>query len=742
MKFSANASNSFISVDAQEHPISSVRISKRVNVAEEGDEDGEFVSVANVTREISVELEPGDNEIEIINLPGTLEADSIHLSSGSDAFISDVSCSIVDPASKSPDVKTRELEKEIRSLEATRFILQGESRVLDHQAEILVSYGRSLTGAHVQPSAMESFMADFLEQGKANIERLATLALQSDELEEQLQKKRESAHEQVSDEFKSVKISATVFVKDAGPINFTLSYVTPQVKWKPIYEVRLSLNDETPSPTVSLYHRAIITQNTGEDWKGVSVVLTTDQSNHITSIPDLPPLKLHAILTPSSDTSAPTKTDALSPAQSLQQKIERQQAATAAKIQQLRDLVDGSSQEAPLSSAPSSPPTSPVPYPLSSAFTRYGNHVFGRPTPLPFASSSASFVPPDALLKPVEVPAGDSSSSRLSLLRNSSLLKDLPPIKREEVQEDENEGAQEDVREEAREDVREEAQEDVREEARDDTREEAVGAQGLKEEPREQDAPGPSHPPPPRAKAESEAPPVSEYRSQTQPSEPSAAATYPVVGYVTITSDNSPHYVSIDKYTVHAEIRHVVVPRVSNKAYIEYAITNRTKQPMLAGDVKIYVNGGYISTACIDTVNPGETFHCTAAQTSSLQVSHTQSHIVSHMPASTSLLDYTTSYTSSISLLNNTSSFIDHILVRDIVPTSDDDRIRIKITEPSSLASLSETVLREVPGVALIRWLNKKEGKVEWVRWVEPNEEVKLQLKWDVVAPISVKYSF
>ncbi|KZT38855.1 hypothetical protein SISSUDRAFT_1119383 [Sistotremastrum suecicum HHB10207 ss-3] len=716
MKFSANASNSLISVDAQEHPISSVRISKRVNVAEEGDEDGEFVSVANVTRVISVELEPGDNEIEIINLPGTLEADSIHLSSGSDAFISDVSCSIVDPASKSPDVKTRELEKEIRSLEATRFILQGESRVLDHQAEILVSYGRSLTGAHVQPSAMESFMADFLEQGKANIERLATLALQSDELEEQLQKKRESAHEQVSDEFKSVKISATVFVKDAGSINFTLSYVTAQVKWKPVYEVRLSLNDETPSPTVSLYHRAVITQNTGEDWKGVSVVLATDQSNHITSIPDLPPLKLHAISTPPSNTSAPTKTDALSPAQTLQQKIERQQAATAAKIQQLRDLVDGSAQEDPLSSAPSSPPTSPVPYPLSSAFTRYGNHVFGRPTPLPFASSSASFVPPDALLKPVEVPASDSSSSRLSLLRNSSLLKDLPPIKREQV----------------------------KEEAEEEAEEEASGAQELKEEPREKDAEGPSPPPPPRAKAESEAPPVSEHRSRTQtsePSEPSAAATYPVVGFVTIHSDNSPHHVSIDKYTVQASIHHVVVPRASNKAYVEYAITNRTKQPMLAGDVKIYINGGYISTACIDTVNPGETFHCTAAQTSSLQVTHTQSQIVSHMPASTSLLDYTTSYKTSISLRNTSSSFIDHILVRDIVPTSEDDRIRIKITEPSSLTSLPEVVLREVSGVALIRWLNKKEGKVEWVRWTEPNEEVKLQLKWDVVAPIGMKYS-
>lgn len=93
---------------------------------------------------------------------------------GSSARLSDVVCTVNDGdtaqgfsfAAKSP-----EMEK----LEAKKARLLSEKRVYEHEADILVAYGKSLTGEHVSVGAMEGFLKTFVHSGKQNLERAAEI---------------------------------------------------------------------------------------------------------------------------------------------------------------------------------------------------------------------------------------------------------------------------------------------------------------------------------------------------------------------------------------------------------------------------------------------------------------------------------------------------------------------------------------------------------------------------------------
>lgn len=57
----------------------------------------------------------------------------------------------------------------IRSLEVKKSGLQSEKKMLDIQAEVMVTYARSLRGDTIWPDAVSLFLDAFSERGKQNI---------------------------------------------------------------------------------------------------------------------------------------------------------------------------------------------------------------------------------------------------------------------------------------------------------------------------------------------------------------------------------------------------------------------------------------------------------------------------------------------------------------------------------------------------------------------------------------------
>lgn len=67
----------------------------------------------------------------------------------------------------------------------------------------------------------------------------------------------------------------------------TLGYRTQSAGWSPAYDISLSLGETTAEPKLELVRRAELHQDTGEDWSGVALALSTTRPAEGTQAPDL-----------------------------------------------------------------------------------------------------------------------------------------------------------------------------------------------------------------------------------------------------------------------------------------------------------------------------------------------------------------------------------------------------------------------------------------------------------------------
>ena len=89
---------------------------------------------------------------------------------------------------------------------------------------------------------------------------------------------------------RSSRVTIVVFAEGTGPAELSLTYVVMKAWWKPIYDLRASIaSDSKSQSTVALHYRASITQQTGEDWKGVALTLSTASPLQGTKVPTLNP---------------------------------------------------------------------------------------------------------------------------------------------------------------------------------------------------------------------------------------------------------------------------------------------------------------------------------------------------------------------------------------------------------------------------------------------------------------------
>lgn len=63
----------------------------------------------------------------------------------------------------------KEHKDTIRKLKVKKAGLESEKNLREHEADLLVSYARTLTGAHVQPDQLSTFLDSFVERGKKNL---------------------------------------------------------------------------------------------------------------------------------------------------------------------------------------------------------------------------------------------------------------------------------------------------------------------------------------------------------------------------------------------------------------------------------------------------------------------------------------------------------------------------------------------------------------------------------------------
>lgn len=67
----------------------------------------------------------------------------------------------------------------------------------------------------------------------------------------------------------------------------TLSYRVAGASWRPVYDARLTTDTKGGKASLDIVRRALISQRTGEDWKGVTLSVSTARVNRGTRAPDM-----------------------------------------------------------------------------------------------------------------------------------------------------------------------------------------------------------------------------------------------------------------------------------------------------------------------------------------------------------------------------------------------------------------------------------------------------------------------
>lgn len=111
-----------------------------------------------------------------------------------------------------------------------------------------------------------------------------------------------------------------------------------------------------------------------------------------------------------------------------------------------------------------------------------------------------------------------------------------------------------------------------------------------------------------------------------------------------------------------------------------------------------------------------------------------------------------TTYTSTITIHNKHQFLLDNISVRDVIPTSGDDRIKVILRKPEGLAHLKDGDVLDLKSIGeglKVKWSKldqdgnggEKEGKFDWLWSVGAGERIVLRSEWEVTAPADLTLS-
>ncbi len=250
-----------------------------------------YKTESGITRTGSSSLLVGEQHIVFIGLPSEFDLSTIQISSNPPIQILDIKNAQRIMEHDSLKSKSIALESKIQAKveritdrEAEQDILKIEEKVLLQNTQ----FGGSESGL---PSDRYQQNLAFMSQ-KLNALR-ASKALISKDLEYLRRDLNQLRFQQMRISLKRQKVDRIIEVKADVPKNgnytFEIKYLTANTQWRPTYEIKV---DRLTAP-IQLKMKALLFQNTGEDWKDVKTELSTADPKRGNQLSPLNPFQLH-----------------------------------------------------------------------------------------------------------------------------------------------------------------------------------------------------------------------------------------------------------------------------------------------------------------------------------------------------------------------------------------------------------------------------------------------------------------
>jgi uncharacterized protein (TIGR02231 family) len=243
-----------------------------------------MVYPGSATVERQARIAAGSRVISFACLPAALDVQSLQIMADAAVRVGELSVQTL-PRSRVPRCGNGELDARIRELELQKDALQAETEALSLVSGYLHGVANAgstedAAGKRVAPDAKTVVaLADVLRRtGQDALLRQHQITRAQAELERQLEPLVADRAAGQGDESGNV-LAVSVNLATASDADVRLSYQISGPSWQPAYRALL----DTSTRKLRLERQALVAQTTGEDWRGVKLVLSTGQPRRDTS---------------------------------------------------------------------------------------------------------------------------------------------------------------------------------------------------------------------------------------------------------------------------------------------------------------------------------------------------------------------------------------------------------------------------------------------------------------------------
>jgi uncharacterized protein (TIGR02231 family) len=271
---------------ASEIPTNEARIS-RVTV---------YGDRAEVVRHFSTKLTAGEHTLVFDTLPGDTDLSSVRINGQGSFSLVEIRAETIQTL-EIPDAQVRKLSESLKTEQVKlKETAQAQARNTQRRASLdkvlgrLTSVGKESANPDLDPAKWSGYLAYHMEALAKLDQETLQLKTREDALSDEIGRLERELNQLNGNRAKTRNLARVkIEVKQDGPQDFDLTYVVSGPSWSPLYDVRA----DTAAKKLVLTYQAQVRQRTGEDWRGVSLRLSTAQPGIGGREPELSPWALY-----------------------------------------------------------------------------------------------------------------------------------------------------------------------------------------------------------------------------------------------------------------------------------------------------------------------------------------------------------------------------------------------------------------------------------------------------------------
>ncbi len=261
---------------------------------------------ALITRHGTIQLEAGEHELHINNLPRFIR-DSLRAAGQGPAGTRILNVDVTTAFhSQPPEEELRTLQTALEQLQQNTQLLRARQDSLNDRRQWLRGLGeqsrdfaKGLAQGQMKPEDCANFFGFMANQALQDAEAAQKLENEMTHIQQDIDARQRELWQKQGDQSPD-RLAAVVTIElaQAGAFELDLSYLVMNASWHPQYDVRVQMNDEQSEGEVELTYIGMVQQATGERWENVNLALSTARPSLAAILPELDPWYLKAYAPP------------------------------------------------------------------------------------------------------------------------------------------------------------------------------------------------------------------------------------------------------------------------------------------------------------------------------------------------------------------------------------------------------------------------------------------------------------